>query len=73
MITSVNPNEAKLSITTHILDISRGLPADGLAVRLYKFEDDKWIFLKERYVFYICIIHLANIFLRFFSKKEIHK
>ncbi|GAB1862787.1 5-hydroxyisourate hydrolase [Camponotus japonicus] len=47
MITSVNPNEAKLSITTHILDVSKGLPADGLAVRLYKFENDKWIFLKE--------------------------
>jgi len=69
MITSVNPNEAKLSITTHILDVSKGLPADGLAVRLYKFENDKWIFLKERYIF--CIILLANIFSRFFSKKEI--
>lgn len=69
MITSVNPNEAKLSITTHILDVSRGVPADGLAVRLYKFENDKWIFLKERYIF--CIILLPNIFSRFFSKEEI--
>ncbi|XP_029662729.1 5-hydroxyisourate hydrolase-like isoform X1 [Formica exsecta] len=47
MITSVNLNEAKLSITTHVLDTSRGLPADGLAVCLFKFENGKWILLKE--------------------------
>ncbi|CAL1687362.1 unnamed protein product [Lasius platythorax] len=47
MTTSVNLNEAKLNITTHVLDISRGLPAGGLAVCLYKFENDKWILLKE--------------------------
>ncbi|XP_072744838.1 5-hydroxyisourate hydrolase-like isoform X2 [Anoplolepis gracilipes] len=47
MITSANMNEAKLSITTHVLDTSRGLPADGLTVCLYKFENDKWILLKE--------------------------
>ncbi|XP_029177818.1 5-hydroxyisourate hydrolase-like [Nylanderia fulva] len=47
MTTSVNPKKAKLSITTHVLDTSRGLPADNLAVSLYKFENDKWILLKE--------------------------
>ncbi|XP_029177791.1 5-hydroxyisourate hydrolase-like [Nylanderia fulva] len=47
MTTSVNPKEAKLNITTHVLDTSRGLPADNLAVSLYKFENDKWILLKE--------------------------
>ncbi|XP_070163318.1 5-hydroxyisourate hydrolase-like [Polyergus mexicanus] len=47
MITSVKPNEAKLSITTHVLDTSRGLPADGLTVCLFKFENGKWILLKE--------------------------
>ncbi|XP_011865530.1 PREDICTED: 5-hydroxyisourate hydrolase [Vollenhovia emeryi] len=40
-------NEGKLSITTHVLDTSRGRPADGLPVSLYRFEDDKWILLKE--------------------------
>ncbi|XP_050448773.1 5-hydroxyisourate hydrolase-like [Cataglyphis hispanica] len=47
MNTSVNPNEAKLSITTHVLNTSTGLPADGLAVCLFKFENDKWILLEE--------------------------
>lgn len=47
MSASVNLNEGKLSITTHVLDTSRGRPADGLPVRLYKFENDKWILLKE--------------------------
>lgn len=58
MTTSVNLNEAKLNITTHVLDISRGLPAGGLAVCLYKFENDKWILLKERYIS-MCIIPFA--------------
>lgn len=47
MSASVNLNEGKLSITTHVLDTSRGRPADGLPVCLYKFENDKWILLKE--------------------------
>ncbi|KAL6256157.1 hypothetical protein P5V15_012274 [Pogonomyrmex californicus] len=40
-------NEGKLSITTHILDTSRGLPANGLPVCLYKFKDNMWNLLKE--------------------------
>lgn len=47
MSTSVNLKEGKLSISTHVLDTSRGRPADGLLVCLYKFENDKWIFLKQ--------------------------
>ncbi|KYM93489.1 PREDICTED: 5-hydroxyisourate hydrolase-like [Cyphomyrmex costatus] len=46
MSTSVNQEEEKLSITTHVLDTSRGRPADGLFVGLYKFENNEWIFLK---------------------------
>ncbi|KAG5315632.1 HIUH hydrolase, partial [Pseudoatta argentina] len=46
MSTSVSRKE-KLSITTHVLDTSRGRPADGLFVCLYKFENNNWIFLKE--------------------------
>ncbi|KAL0118337.1 hypothetical protein PUN28_009168 [Cardiocondyla obscurior] len=47
MSESVNPGEDKLSITTHVLDTSKGRPADGLPVCLYKFENDKWTLLKE--------------------------
>jgi len=47
MSASVNLNEGKSSITTHVLDTSRGRPADGLPVRLCKFENDKWILVKE--------------------------
>ncbi|XP_071648354.1 uncharacterized protein [Temnothorax longispinosus] len=47
MSASVNLNDEKLSITTHVLDTSRGRPADGLPVCLYKFENDKWTLLKE--------------------------
>lgn len=57
MSASVNRNEGKLSITTHVLDTSRGRPGDGLPVCLYKFENDKWILLKERciisYIFFL--------------------
>ncbi|XP_036151217.1 5-hydroxyisourate hydrolase [Monomorium pharaonis] len=47
MSVSVNLKEEKLSITTHVLDTSRGRPVDNLIVRLHKFENEKWTFLKE--------------------------
>ncbi|KAG7211165.1 hypothetical protein KM043_010489 [Ampulex compressa] len=36
----------KCWISTHVLDTSRGRPAAGLPVRLYKYTD-RWILLKE--------------------------
>lgn len=34
-------------ITTHILDISRGLPAAGVAVKLEKHDSDEWVLLAQ--------------------------
>ena len=34
-------------ITTHILDVARGLPAPGVAVELEKREDGQWIVLSK--------------------------
>jgi len=65
----------KLSITTHVLDTSRGRPADDLFVCLYKFENNKWIFLKERYVLHCLIyfyIYINVLFVRISFEKGKH-
>lgn len=36
-------DEQKLSLSTHILDVSRGRPAADVPVSLYKFVNDEWI------------------------------
>ncbi|KAL1130953.1 hypothetical protein AAG570_012194, partial [Ranatra chinensis] len=37
----------KLPITTHVLDISKGVPAAGLAVSLYQLIDGRWTIVKD--------------------------
>lgn len=34
--------EQTLSLSTHILDISKGKPAEGVVIKLYKYENDLW-------------------------------
>lgn len=36
-----------LSLSTHILDISKGLPAADVKIKLFKYENDLWIESKD--------------------------
>ncbi|XP_012152977.1 uncharacterized protein LOC100879167 isoform X2 [Megachile rotundata] len=42
-----NPVVKKPRISTHVLDMSKGLPVGGLQVSLYKLMDGRWTFLNE--------------------------
>lgn len=39
--------EQPLSLSTHILDISKGRPAEGVVIKLYKYENDLWFESRE--------------------------
>jgi 5-hydroxyisourate hydrolase len=42
--------EHKLSLSTHILDVARGKPADGVVIKFYKLENDLWFESQENAV-----------------------
>lgn len=35
--------DQKLSLSTHILDVNLGKPAQNVGIKLFKFVDNKWI------------------------------
>lgn len=36
-----------LSLSTHILDISKGSPAAGIKIKLFKYENENWLETRE--------------------------
>lgn len=42
--------EHSLLLSTHVLDLHLGKPAEDIVVKLYKYEDSLWVKSKELYV-----------------------
>jgi 5-hydroxyisourate hydrolase len=38
----------ELSLSTHILDISKGVPASGVKIKLFKLENENWLETETR-------------------------